>query len=77
MILVFAVKKTGISVDLTPLRVGSLLEAEFILIEVIDCCLICFQPYRPLKQLFQVRKNGFGMKCSGNQLTIVFPSNGK
>ncbi|GMR33644.1 hypothetical protein PMAYCL1PPCAC_03839, partial [Pristionchus mayeri] len=47
------VKKMGLSVDLTPLRVGSLLEAEFILIEILDCCLICFQPYRPLKQLFQ------------------------
>ncbi|GMS78300.1 hypothetical protein PENTCL1PPCAC_475, partial [Pristionchus entomophagus] len=49
------VKKMGLLVDLSPLRVGSLLEAEFILIEIeiLDCCLICFQPYRPLKQLFQ------------------------
>jgi hypothetical protein len=29
-------------------------EAEYILLEVMDCCLIVYQPYRPLLQIINV-----------------------
>lgn len=36
-----------------PYRTNHILECEFYLLENLDCCLIVFQPYRPLLQLVQ------------------------
>jgi len=36
-----------------PYRINHLLEAEFFLLELMDCCLIVYHPYRPLLQFFQ------------------------
>uniref|UniRef100_A0A8D8RH97 Cyclin-C n=1 Tax=Cacopsylla melanoneura TaxID=428564 RepID=A0A8D8RH97_9HEMI len=36
-----------------PYRTNHILECEFYLLEHLDCCLIVFQPYRPLLQLVQ------------------------
>lgn len=36
-------------------KVSNLEEAEYILLEVMDCCLIVYQPYRPLLQIINVR----------------------
>jgi len=36
-----------------PYRVNNVLECEFYLLENMDCCLIVFQPYRPLVQYCQ------------------------
>uniref|UniRef100_A0A914W1N9 Cyclin-like domain-containing protein n=1 Tax=Plectus sambesii TaxID=2011161 RepID=A0A914W1N9_9BILA len=33
-----------------PIRVNQILEAEFFLLEMMDCCLIVYHPYRPLTQ---------------------------
>lgn len=36
-----------------PYRTNHILECEFYLLENLDCCLIVYQPYRPLLQLVQ------------------------
>ncbi|KAK9746510.1 Cyclin, N-terminal domain [Popillia japonica] len=36
-----------------PYRTNHILECEFYLLENLDCCLIVYQPYRPLLQLMQ------------------------
>jgi len=36
-----------------PYRANSILECEFVLLENMDCCLVVFQPYRPLVQYSQ------------------------
>lgn len=36
-----------------PYRTNHILECEFYLLENLDCCLIVYQPYRPLLQLIQ------------------------
>ena len=36
-----------------PYRSNSILECEFYLLENMDCCLVVFQPYRPLVQYTQ------------------------
>ncbi|GAB0090504.1 cyclin C [Sergentomyia squamirostris] len=36
-----------------PFRTNHILECEFYLLENLDCCLIVYQPYRPLLQLIQ------------------------
>jgi len=36
-----------------PYRTNQILECEFYLLENLDCCLIVYQPYRPLLQLLQ------------------------
>lgn len=36
-----------------PYRINHVLECEFYLLENLDCCLIVYQPYRPLLQLIQ------------------------
>lgn len=36
-----------------PYRANHILECEFYLLENLDCCLIVYQPYRPLLQLIQ------------------------
>ncbi len=36
-----------------PYRANHLLECEFYLLENLDCCLIVYQPYRPLLQMIQ------------------------
>lgn len=36
-----------------PYRTNNILECEFYLLENLDCCLIVYQPYRPLLQLLQ------------------------
>lgn len=36
-----------------PYRINHILECEFYLLENLDCCLIVYQPYRPLLQLVQ------------------------
>lgn len=36
-----------------PYRTNHILECEFYLLENLDCCLVVFQPYRPLLQLVQ------------------------
>ena len=36
-----------------PYRANSILECEFYLLENMDCCLVVFQPYRPLVQYCQ------------------------
>ena len=36
-----------------PYRSNSILECEFYLLENMDCCLVVFQPYRPLVQYCQ------------------------
>lgn len=36
-----------------PYRSNHILECEFYLLENLDCCLIVYQPYRPLLQLIQ------------------------
>lgn len=36
-----------------PYRTNNLLECEFYLLENLDCCLIVYQPYRPLLQMIQ------------------------
>ncbi|KAJ8919631.1 hypothetical protein NQ315_006157 [Exocentrus adspersus] len=36
-----------------PYRTNNILECEFYLLENLDCCLIVYQPYRPLLQLVQ------------------------
>nr|AEE63299.1 unknown [Dendroctonus ponderosae] len=36
-----------------PYRTNHILECEFYLLESLDCCLIVYQPYRPLLQLVQ------------------------
>jgi len=36
-----------------PYRVNNILECEFYLLENMDCCLVVFQPYRPLVQYCQ------------------------
>lgn len=36
------------------IKSSHLQEAEFILLEVMDCCLVIYQPYRPLVQLINV-----------------------
>jgi hypothetical protein len=36
------------------IKSSHLQEAEFILLEVMDCCLVIYQPYRPLVQLASV-----------------------
>jgi hypothetical protein len=51
----FAVK-TNFSYAYTqefPYRPNQILECEFYLLENLDCCLIVYQPYRPLLQLIQ------------------------
>ena len=37
-----------------PYRSNHILECEFFLLENMDCCLVVFQPYRPLVQYCQV-----------------------
>lgn len=37
------------------IKTAFLEEAEYILLEVMDCCLIVYQPYRPLLQIINVR----------------------
>ena len=39
-----------------PYRANNILECEFFLLENMDCCLVVFQPYRPLVQYCQVRR---------------------
>ena len=39
-----------------PYRSNNILECEFFLLENMDCCLVVFQPYRPLVQYCQVRR---------------------
>lgn len=41
-------------------------EAEYILLEVMDCCLIVYQPYRPLLQIINV--NFFNI----NIISLIF-----
>ena len=41
-----------------PYRVQVILECEFYLLENMDCCLVIFQPYRPLVQYCQVGVHG-------------------
>lgn len=36
-----------------PYRTNHILECEFYLLENLDCCLIVYQPYRPLMQILQ------------------------
>lgn len=36
-----------------PYRSNHVLECEFYLLENLDCCLIVYQPYRPLLQMIQ------------------------
>jgi len=36
-----------------PYRTNHILECEFYLLEHLDCCLIVYQPYRPLLTLIQ------------------------
>ncbi|CAJ0963471.1 unnamed protein product, partial [Mesorhabditis belari] len=42
-------------------RVGVIHEAEFIILEIMDCCLIVYHAYRPLTQMIQDMKTN-GMK---------------
>lgn len=37
-----------------PYRANHILECEFYLLENMDCCLVVYQPYRPLVQFVQV-----------------------
>lgn len=55
-ILLFVVVKNKLNYAYTqefPYRTNHILECEFYLLENLDCCLIVFQPYRPLLQLVQ------------------------
>jgi hypothetical protein len=46
-------------------------EAEYILLEVMDCCLIVYQPYRPLVQIINVSS------CVDFALMIAFRTCGQ
>ena len=37
------------------IKIQTMQDAEFILLEVMDCCLVVYQPYRPLQQFVPVR----------------------
>lgn len=36
-----------------PYRINSVLECEFFLLEMMDCCLVLYHPYRPLTEYFK------------------------
>ncbi|VDP02626.1 unnamed protein product [Soboliphyme baturini] len=40
-----------------PYRINHILEAEFFLLEMLDCCLIVYHPYRPLMTFFDDLSN--------------------
>ena len=43
-----------------PYRANHILECEFYLLENMDCCLVVYQPYRPLVQFVQgIDKNNY------------------
>jgi cyclin C len=43
-----------------PYRIAHVLESEFYLLELMDCCLILYHPYRPLTTYVQDLKNSYG-----------------
>lgn len=57
----FTVKKWPYLNQELTIRSQVLQEAEFYVLEVMDCCLIVYHPYRPLNQMIQV-KNMFNNK---------------
>lgn len=53
----FIVKKWPYLNQELTIRSQVLQEAEFYVLEVMDCCLIVYHPYRPLNHMVQVFKN--------------------
>lgn len=49
-----------------PYRINHVLECEFYLLELMDCCLILYHPYRPLVQYMQDIKEYKEIKDSTN-----------
>lgn len=48
---------------------SGLYDAEFILVEMLDCCLVVYHPYRPLTTMLQV---GFFVEKLFDFLTLCF-----
>lgn len=48
-------KRWGISFDTASTKNGVVYDAEFILVEVMDCCLVVFNCQRPLVEMLQVK----------------------
>jgi len=51
-----------------PYRIQDVLNVEFYLLEVLDCCLICYLPYRPL----QIFCQDLGMNSTQNEALLSF-----
>ncbi|VDO61174.1 unnamed protein product [Haemonchus placei] len=43
---------------------SGLYDAEFILVEMLDCCLVVYHPYRPLTTMLQVANDSLRSDCS-------------
>lgn len=52
----FLVKKWPYLNQELTIRSQVLQEAEFYVLEIMDCCLIVYHPYRPLNHMIQVKK---------------------
>ena len=53
-----------------PYRANNILECEFFLLENMDCCLVVFQPYRPLVQYCQVSRETIKLRMNKGSVAI-------
>lgn len=57
-----------------PYTMKHIQECEFFLIEIMDCCLIVFQPYRPLTEFIdKIRENGTVNGVAANNAAALNP----